>query len=239
MSSIDWLDEELWFPDPRLALTDPDGLLAAGGDLSAERLLLAYRNGIFPWFSRPPILWWSPDPRCIITPQGLHVSRRLSRTLNKRPFNITINHAFGRVIRECAQARTEGTWITPAMIDAYEMLHLKGHAHSFEAWTADGELAGGLYGVAVGACFFGESMFTRVTDASKIVFVHWVHQLSRWGYGLIDCQMENAHLMSLGAECLSRDAFLTILKHHVDNPPPPHEWQMEWEWPGGALHDQP
>ncbi|MFE8071628.1 leucyl/phenylalanyl-tRNA--protein transferase [Marinobacteraceae bacterium S3BR75-40.1] len=236
MSTLPWLEpDHLWFPDPRTALDDPDGLLAIGGDLSVDRLTLAYRNGIFPWFSEDqPILWWSPDPRCVLFPEELHISRSLRKTLNKERFTVTINKAFTEVIDGCATSREEGTWITPDMRLAYLRLHALGMAHSFETWNDEGELVGGLYGVAMGRCFFGESMFTRETDASKVAFVHAVRQLQAWEYALLDCQVENPHLRSLGATLISRERFLTILKQNIDAMPRQLAWHMEWRWPDGS-----
>lgn len=232
MTSLPWLDpDSLWFPDPNAALDEPDGLLALGGDLRPERLKLAYRHGIFPWFSEEqPILWWSPDPRCVIFPPEVHISRSLRRTLNSRRFTVTIDKAFAEVIDACGRERSEGTWITPGMRNAYVQLHQLGLGHSFEAWNAEGELVGGLYGVALGSCFFGESMFTRETNASKVVFVHCLRQLQAWGYALMDCQVENPHLMSLGARLIPRARFLSILKDNIDRRPDQLVWQMQWQW---------
>lgn len=231
MSALPWLDTRShWFPDPETALDEPDGLLAIGGDLHPERLLRAYSQGIFPWFSDDqPILWWSPNPRCVLFPPHVHIARSLRRRLNRDNLRITVDCAFEDVIRDCGRLREEGTWITSDMEAAYCHLHQLGHAHSFEAWNADGQLVGGLYGVAVGRCFFGESMFSRERDASKIVFVHVARQLERWGYALLDCQVENGHLLSLGAERISRRHFLAILRENVDRPAG-HDWRMDWFW---------
>lgn len=236
MTALPWLEADaLWFPDPSTALDDPDGLLALGGDLSPQRLQLAYRRGIFPWFSEEqPILWWSPDPRCVIFPEDVHISRSLRRTLNSGRYRVTIDQAFAEVVDACARERTEGTWITPEMRHAYVDLHNLGLAHSFEAWDIDGRLVGGLYGVAQGACFFGESMFSRETNASKLVFVHCLRQLQAWGYALMDCQVENPHLLSLGATLIPRATFLSILERNIDRSPPNPAWQMEWQWPKGG-----
>jgi leucyl/phenylalanyl-tRNA--protein transferase len=232
MTTLPWLDPDmLWFPDPETALDDPDGLLALGGDLSVERLQLAYRLGIFPWYSEEqPILWWSPNPRCVVFPSRVHVSRSLRRTLNSRRFTVTIDKAFPEVIDRCGRERSEGTWITPDMRLAYTQLHHLGVAHSFEAWNRNGELVGGLYGVAQGSCFFGESMFARETDASKVVFVHCLRQLEAWGYAMMDCQVENSHLISLGAELIPRRRFLSILRDNIDRSPNHLIWQMQWQW---------
>ena len=202
------------FPDPALALDEPNGLLAAGGDLGPRRLLYAYRHGIFPWFTRgQPILWWSPDPRAVLWPHALHISRTLHRTLRRETFKTTANAAFDRVIRECAAPRPgqDGTWINEAMVAAYGRLHRAGHAHSIECWH-DTTLAGGLYGVTIGRVFFGESMFSRVADASKVALVH----LCTLGYGLVDCQLPNPHLARLGAVELKRRRFLALLDELCD-----------------------
>ncbi len=234
MTTLPWLDDHtLWFPAPELALDEPDGLLAAGGDLSPERLLLAYRHGIFPWFSDDqPILWWSPNPRCILRPERVHVSRSLRRTLNQERFKITADQDFGAVIKLCADNREDGTWITQGMMDAYSRLHEQGAAHSIEAWNKQGQLVGGLYGIALGRCFFGESMFSLETNASKVLMVHLAHQLADWGYKLMDCQVESRHLLSMGAECISRAEFLSILKAHVDRAAVQSDWRLQWRWPG-------
>lgn len=201
------------FPDTAEALVEPDGLLAAGGDLTPERLLIAYRSGIFPWFSDgQPILWWAPDPRSVLYPDDLKISRSLRKTLKRESFVVTIDRAFDAVIRGCAAPRGghAGTWITASMIDAYETLHRHGYAHSVECWT-NGELVGGLYGVAIGRVFFGESMFSRVSDASKIAMVNLSRRLSQWDYRLIDCQLHNPHLTSLGAVTIPREDFNSML----------------------------
>ena len=234
MTSLPWLDpNQLWFPPVEEALDDPDGLLALGGDLHPERLLLAYRNGIFPWFSDDqPILWWSPNPRCVLPPPEIHVSRSLRRVLNQQRFRITSDQCFGRVIRLCATTRAEGTWITDDMIAAYTELHRLGYAHSIEAWNRDGELAGGMYGLAIGRCFFGESMFSMETNASKVLMVHLARQLINWGYRLMDCQVESAHLLSMGARSIPRAEFLSILRASVNREPSVQEWNITWQWPG-------
>ncbi len=214
------------FPDTVEALDEPDGLLAAGGDLTPERLLVAYRSGIFPWYSDgQPILWWAPDPRSILYPEGLKISRSLRKTLKRQPFTLTIDRAFEAVIRACAAPRRDqpGTWITDSMIEAYGTLHRQGHAHSIECWETD-ELVGGLYGVAIGRVFFGESMFSRVTDASKVAIVTLGRQLSQWDYRLVDCQVHNPHLASLGAETVRRDDFNAMLKDLCAAAPSPRAW---------------
>lgn len=206
------LTERLAFPDPHLA--GPEGLLAVGGDLSPERLLLAYSLGIFPWYGPgEPLLWWSPDPRCVLIPEQVHVSRRLERTLRRGVFSVTCNRAFDRVVAACADVRKstgEGTWLGPEMQAAYRELHRLGYAHSIEAWHA-GELAGGLYGVALGRFFFGESMFHRVADASKVVLVALCRHLKERHFELLDCQVPNPHLDRMGATGLPRAAFLERL----------------------------
>lgn len=212
MSPLFRLTKDLLFPPPELA--EPDGLLAVGGDLSAERLLLAYSMGIFPWFNEgDPPLWWSPDPRCIIEPHAVHISRSLAKTLKKGLFDISFDRAFAEVISACSDLRREGegTWITPEMETAYERLHDLGYAHSVECWR-DGELVGGLYGVCLGRCFFGESMFHRITDASKLAFVALCEEAREKRFELIDCQLPTPHLKSLGAREISRTEFLLRLQ---------------------------
>jgi leucyl/phenylalanyl-tRNA--protein transferase len=227
-----WLepdDPELWFPDVELALQEPDGLLAVGGDLSEDRLLLAYRSGIFPWYGPgQPILWWSPDPRLVLFPDRLRVARSLAKTIRKAAFSITIDQAFDAVINACAEPRPgqAGTWIIPEMMAAYRELHAAGYAHSVECWQ-EGKLAGGLYGVAIGRTFFGESMFARTTDASKVAFVGLVRQLSRWGFPLIDCQVYTAHLASLGAEMIPRRKFIRMLEHACRQPASDTPWRID------------
>ena len=207
------LTDKLVFPPPEHA--DPDGLLAVGGDLSIKRLLLAYRMGLFPWYAEDtPILWWSPDPRLMLKPKDLCVPKRLERTIKQGPFKITLDQAFEEVIRACAQIkrpRQNGTWIVDEMVDAYCCLHREGYAHSVESWQ-DGELVGGLYGVALGRAFFGESMFARVNDASKVAFVHLTRLLALWNFSLIDCQVTTSHLASFGAREVPRAEFLKMLK---------------------------
>jgi leucyl/phenylalanyl-tRNA--protein transferase len=202
---------DLRFPPVHLA--SPEGLLAIGGDLRAERLLEAYRHGIFPWYSEgQPILWWSPDPRMVLFPDRLKVSRSLRKTLRAGRFRVALDTRFRDVMQACAAPRPgqHGTWITPEMVDAYCRLHELGLAHSVESYLGD-ELVGGLYGVALGTLFFGESMFARATDASKVALVELVHQLKRWGFTLIDCQVSTAHLARLGAEEIRRHEFLRHL----------------------------
>jgi leucyl/phenylalanyl-tRNA--protein transferase len=202
------------FPDPEKAETDPDGLLAVGGDLSPERIVQAYRQGIFPWYDdSQPILWWSPDPRMVLFPEELHVSRSMRKLLRQNRFSVTFDQAFGQVIRACAAPRSHesGTWLTGEMILAWEVLHEQGIAHSVEAWR-DGKLVGGLYGNALGSLFFGESMFSREANASKVAFICLVRSLIQSGYELIDCQVYTEHLASLGARRIPRKQFLARLK---------------------------
>ena len=217
--SLDGTDPDTPFPPASMAETDPDGLLAIGGDLSETRLLNAYRAGIFPWFSEnQPLLWWSPDPRTLLFPDRLHVSRSLRKTLRRKVFDVTFDTAFEQVIRHCAvipRAGQNGTWITNEMLKAYSSLHRQGHAHSVEVWHG-GELAGGLYGVAIGAAFYGESMFSRRRDASKIALVKLVDKLAAAGSLFVDCQVVTGHLLSLGAETVDRTTFLRINSQAVE-----------------------
>jgi len=217
------------FPNPNLALQEPDGLLAVGGDLSPTRLLNAYRNGIFPWFSDDqPILWWSPDPRSVLYPDQLQVSRSLRKVINQRRFEFTIDQAFGQVMTACAAPRRDctETWITREMYDTYCELHRQGHAHSAECWQ-DGRLVGGLYGVAIGQVFFGESMFAQASNASKVAFAQLVARLIQWDYQLIDCQVHTDHLESLGAIDIPRASFLQQLQTLYQRQPHPLAWQQE------------
>jgi leucyl/phenylalanyl-tRNA--protein transferase len=225
---IDPRDKTYRFPDVRLALREPDGLLAVGGDLSSQRLLAAYRHGIFPWYNHDqPILWWSPDPRTVLFPERLKVSRSLRKTLRQNRFTVTADTAFEAVVEACSGPRKgePGTWITAEVKAAYTRLHQLGYAHSIESWQ-DGKLVGGLYGVAIGQVFFGESMFTRCTDASKVAFVHLVRQLQHWGFALIDCQIHSLHLESLGAETIDRDHFTRLLNDHCESVGYIGPWQL-------------
>ncbi|WP_210395301.1 leucyl/phenylalanyl-tRNA--protein transferase [Motiliproteus sediminis] len=214
MVAIPWLPEdEIWFPPPEQALREPDGLLAAGGDLSPARLLQAYRQGIFPWFSDgEPILWWSPEPRCVIYPAQQHISRSLKRRLRKQDYQVRYDTAFAAVMSACAEPRGDGagTWITAEMRAAYQRLHQLGHAHSVEIWR-QGRLIGGLYGIAIGRIFFGESMFSAEPNGSKLAITHLCQRLHQQGYYLLDCQVYSDHLASLGAVCISRPVFLDAL----------------------------
>lgn len=212
MPVLKWLGRNDPFPDVDEAMREPNGLLAAGGDLSPQRLIEAYRHGIFPWYGESdPILWWSPDPRLVLFPENLRISRSLTKSLRK-DYEIRTDSVFETVMRKCAEPRRDGvgTWISEEMISAYCALHEMGIAHSIETWV-EGELVGGLYGMALGKVFFGESMFSRRTDASKIAFVHLVLQLKRWGFPLIDCQVRTEHLASLGATEIPRSEFASIL----------------------------
>jgi leucyl/phenylalanyl-tRNA---protein transferase len=207
------------FPKVSSALSDPDGLLAIGGDLSMQRLLCAYKNGIFPWYSEgQPILWWSPDPRCVLQPANLKISRSLARTLRKKQFQVSYNQAFTDVIRACAEPRDleSGTWITNDMTQAYLALHKAGYAVSVECWQ-DAKLVGGLYGIAIGKVFFGESMFSRISDASKVALVNLTQTISDKGFKLIDCQVHSSHLQSLGAEPMQRELFVDILDKYCSD----------------------
>lgn len=212
---IPQLSSQLEFPNPSQAVAD--GLLAYGGDLSVERLLLAYQNGIFPWYSKEdPILWWSPDPRMVLFPEELKVSKSMKQLLKKEAFQITLNHDFEAVIEACSLIRREGqygTWITPEMKQAYRALHKKGHAHSVEVWQ-ENQLVGGLYGIWLKDkhIFCGESMFSKLSNASKYGFIFWVEELQKSGVKLIDCQVYTQHLESLGAREISREAFLSFLR---------------------------
>lgn len=197
------------FPDVTLAERDPDGLLAVGGDLTPQRLIQAYQLGIFPWFTEgEPILWWSPDPRTVLYPEKIKISRSLRKVLRKRRYRVSFDHDFEAVIQGCAapRANSPGTWLVPEMINAYQEQHQLGLAHSVEVWDKD-ELVGGLYGMAIGAVFFGESMFSRATDSSKVALVHLSHRLTQWGFRMIDCQVYTRHLASLGAEEIPRARF--------------------------------
>lgn len=226
---LPWLPpDKLAFPDTSTALNDPNGLLAAGGDLSPERLIAAYRLGIFPWFSEDqPILWWCPNPRCVVIPQEVHVSRSLRKHIRKHELSLSFDQDFDRVIRHCARLESEeGTWITEEMYEAYISLFEQGIAHSVELWESD-TLVGGLYGLSMGRCFFGESMFSLRPNASKVAFAALCRQLERWQFPLIDCQIENPHLISLGAKSIPRQEFLSILKNNVDSEAAPKPWAFD------------
>jgi leucyl/phenylalanyl-tRNA--protein transferase len=227
---IPWLPPEPVFPPVESALTEPNGLLAAGGDLSPARLLAAYRQGIFPWYSAgEPILWWSPDPRMVLFPAELKISRSLAKALRNKPYEVTLDTAFGKVMAACAGTVRDGqngTWITAEMQAAYGRLHELGYAHSVEVWM-EGKLVGGLYGMALGQAFYGESMFSWQTDASKFALAHLCIHLQRRGFGIIDCQMETAHLASLGARPIPRSEFAALLRRLAMADLSPGRWPAD------------
>lgn len=210
------LNDKLVFPPVEMAT--PEGIIAIGGDLGTERLLLAYRSGIFPWYNQDePIVWWSPDPRFVLFPNKLRVTKSMQSVLNNGSFRFTINRAFSKVLQNCktiTRQGQEGTWITPAIEQAYTELHELGYAHSAEAWM-NGELVGGLYGIRLGNVFFGESMFSKVSNASKFAFINYVHQLQKEKVTLIDCQVYTAHLESLGAKMIERNRFMALLAENL------------------------
>lgn len=229
MSTGDFVPE---FPPPETA--QPNGLLARGGRLEPEWLLAAYRQGIFPWFDsdRSPILWWSPDPRAAIRPGDIRMTRSLAKAVRNRPFDVRMDTDFAAIIRGCAERsdREEvGTWITPRMQRAYLRLHELGYAHSIEVWQ-DGQPVGGLYGVSFGSLFFGESMFSKVTDASKVAFVALHIQLRRWAFTLIDCQLPNPHLTTLGVTTMPRRRFLSLIEAGQKDPGRIGRWQIDPDW---------
>lgn len=238
---LHWLDPrdpQQPFPPAHQAMRDPNGLLAIGGDLSVARLIRAYSAGIFPWYNPDePILWWSPDPRAVLVPESLKVSRSLSRSIRREDYAVTLDLAFARVLLECsgARARGRGTWLGPEMREAYEELHACGYAHSVEVWRA-GELVGGLYGVSLGRVYFGESMFSRADDASKIGLYWLCQQLQAWEFPLIDCQVGSAHLKSLGAQDVSRERFINLLRVAVDLPPRTGRWRFDLAVPTSREH---
>ncbi len=246
---LHWLDPRnprQPFPSPSLAMRDPNGLLAIGGDLSATRLLAAYTQGIFPWYNPDePILWWCPDPRAVLYPRDLHVSRSLSRRIRRGGFAVSVDRAFGAVLEACSGPRgrrTEGdatlanrTWLGGEMKAAYQDLHERGHAHSVEVWQ-DGELRGGIYGMCLGRTFFGESMFSRMDDGSKIAMYFLCRQLAAWEFDLLDCQVASGHLASLGAVELPREPFLARLRESVAAPGHPGRWRFEIDAPAPAAH---
>jgi len=225
---IPWLTGNAPFPPVERALRSPNGLLAAGGDLSAPRLLEAYRHGIFPWFNPgEPTLWWSPDPRMVLVPGEFRISRSLARVLRNAAYEVRCDATFEQVMRSCAAPRNghHGTWISEDMIAAYCELHRMGYAHSVETWM-DGKLVGGLYGVAIGRMFYGESMFSHASNASKIALAHLARQLERWQFGMIDCQMNTPHLASLGAREITRNEFIVRLQELINCEPVKH-WQFD------------
>lgn len=239
-SRLHWLDPRQphqLFPDPGLALSDPNGLLAIGGDLSPTRLLNAYRQGIFPWFNPDePILWWSPNPRCVFVPGTVHISHSLAKRIRKGGYALSFDRAFSETLAACAGARRRdrGTWLGADMQSAYRSLHRSGMAHSVEVWR-EGQLIGGLYGVALGRMFFGESMFSVETDASKLALVHLSQQLLDWGFPLLDCQVASPHLLRLGAYNMSRANFLAQSRQAQQLMPPAH-WQFDLAHAGDAWH---
>lgn len=229
MFRLDKRADDVRFPPVELA--SPEGLVAVGGDLRVERLLEAYRHGIFPWYNEDqPILWWSPDPRAVLFPDKLHVSRSLERTIRRGHFKVTLDTCFRNVMTHCAGPRLQypggGTWITPAMVEAYSALHDLGYAHSVETWK-EGKLVGGLYGVALGGIFFGESMFSRVSDTSKVALVSLVRQLQVWKFRIFDCQQPSQHIKMLGAEEIPRREFLDHLGDALSLPDRRGRWQFE------------
>lgn len=227
---IPWLEENTPFPPIDLALQEPNGLLAAGGRLTSRRLLEAYRQGIFPWFSDDqPVLWWSPDPRMVLFPEEIRISRSLRKTLCKGNFQVKLDTAFQQVIAACAQSPRpgqDGTWITREIQEAYSVLHKLGYAHSVETWIG-GNLVGGLYGVALGRMFYGESMFSLLTDSSKIAFAHLVRYLQQEGFSMIDCQMKTEHLASFGAREIPRLQFIDRLMELAAHPGKPGVWPSD------------
>ncbi len=236
------LDKRLVFPPVELA---EDGLLAVGGDLSVERLVLGYSQGIFPWYGPElPILWHAPDPRMVLTPDELIVNRSLRKAIRRQPYQLKLDTAFSAVLAACAEVPRpgqDGTWIIPAMVEAYGGLHARGFAHSFEAWDGD-VLVGGLYGVSLGGCFYGESMFARAPDASKIAFAAAVAQLAAWGIGLIDCQVHTEHLARFGAREMPRAEFMRRLAVALESPTRRGRWHFEldldaWAAAGGGARE--
>jgi len=225
---IPWMTDNMSFPPVDQALRSPNGLLAAGGDLTTTRLQEAYRHGIFPWFNPgEPVLWWSPDPRMVLFPNEFRISRSLARVLRKNNHEIRTDSAFEHVMRACASPRAghQGTWIGEDMIASYCALHRLGYAHSVEVWL-EGKLVGGLYGISIGRMFYGESMFSLVSNASKIALAHLSRQLERWQFGMIDCQMSTPHLASLGAREIPRSEFIARLQELV-HCTPVSEWKFE------------
>ncbi|SEP78523.1 leucyl/phenylalanyl-tRNA--protein transferase [Solimonas aquatica] len=241
---LHWLDPRnphQPFPPVRLAMRDPNGLLAIGGDLSPARLLSAYRQGIFPWYNPDePILWWCPDPRAVLEVDGMRVSRSLTKSIRRGDYALSFDKAFTQVLLACGapRERSRGTWLGDDMRRAYIDLFNQGYAHSLEVWR-EGELIGGLYGVVLGRVFFGESMFSRATDASKIALYWLCEQLRQWGFELIDCQISSAHLLSLGAQELSRERFLQRLSQAVTQRPDTGRWQFDIAVPADARHGPP
>ena len=238
---LHWLDPRnphQPFPPVHLAMRDPNGLLAIGGDLSPTRLIRAYRQGIFPWYNPDePVLWWCPDPRTVLMPDEFHVSRSFGKTIRRADYALSFDRAFEAVLEACSaeRGRSRGTWLGEDMRRAYLELFRRGHAHSVEVWR-DHALIGGLYGVTLGRVFFGESMFSRASDASKLALYWLCHQLQRWGFDMIDCQVSSAHLLSLGARDIARDAFLKRLSVAVATEAPIGAWRFATEVPADARH---
>lgn len=245
MNSIDlyWIDPELpadHFPDLKHAMSEPNGLLAFGGDLSIERLIAAYERGIFPWYSKhEPILWWSPNPRSIIIPNEFKPSRSLRKKIRKNEYQITLDQSFHEVIKNCAAPRKycDGTWITEEMMEAYLQLHQFGIAHSVEAWK-DNKLVGGLYGVSLGKAFFGESMFSSATDASKVCLAYLIEQLKLWNFELIDCQVNSEHMESLGAREIPRNEFMDFLSSHCSGQTKQGKWCFDPQFTSNGMDNQ-
>lgn len=241
---LHWLDPRdprQPFPPANRAMRDPNGLLAIGGDLSVTRLLRAYSQGIFPWYNPDePILWWCPDPRAVLVPAEFHTSRSLQRRLRKGDFAISFDRVFEKVVESCAapRSRGRGTWLGADMQRAYSELFRLGHAHSLEVWK-EGRLVGGIYGVALGRVFFGESMFSAIEDASKVALHHLCRQLTKWGYHLLDCQIASAHLTSLGAIEIPRDEFLHRLRQAQEQPGRDSDWVFEYHLPDESMHLPP
>ena len=238
---LHWLDPrdpDQLFPPTHLAMRDPNGLLAIGGDLTPRRLLRAYAQGIFPWYNPDePILWWCPDPRAVLHPQELHVARSLRQAVRRSDYAVTLDHAFAEVMEACAGERhgSRGTWLGPDMKAAYQQLHTLGHCHSVEVWR-EGRLIGGLYGISLGRVFFGESMFSHADNASKIALYWLCEQLKAWHFELIDCQNNSAHLMSLGAHEIQRDTFLGQLANAVRLSAKSGPWRFDIAAPQDAVH---
>lgn len=232
---VPWLESGEPFPDTRLALSDPDGLLAAGADLSPETLLRAYSSGIFPWYDadHQPILWWSPSPRCVFLPDNIHLSRSLKRHLNRGDITVTLDQCFERVMRLCGEPRGDGlgSWISEDMIQAYLALHRLGYAHSLEVWQQQ-HLAGAIYGIQLGGVFFGESMVSPALNGSKMALVALRQLAPGLNIRLIDAQVENPHLLTMGATMLARPDFESLLRQHITTPAAPSHWQPgRWDWP--------
>ncbi len=231
MLTLPWLDStNLTFPATKLALTEPNGLLAVGGDLSPQRLIEAYRHGIFPWYEHPqPIMWWTPNPRAVLFPSNIVISRSLKKRLRKAEYTVTCDQDFATVMNYCARIPRhgqDGTWIGADMLLAYRRLHEMGVAHSLEVWHEE-TLVGGLYGLAIGSVFYGESMFSLRSDASKVALVYLAQQLQEWGFAVIDCQVTNPHLLSMGAEEINRPQFDRILQQNVDRNNTA-KWSDDW-----------